>query len=464
MTQTWMVKAWAGPYSWTTTDASPAGYGLASPLEIAQNLPASDLAPLVQPDAATATFQVIVATATDLDQLQLGHPVCIRYWPSTAPAAGDLSTVGFAGRVATLEAEPHDLGLLFTVGCVDYTADLGEATVGIADFPSESITVRVQRILTDAGMNVPAGAALFDGGGVFPVGAPVLALRPAAPANALELMGHTLAQWDLTYGSTAPNQHGPAILRQVLTPALAAVPATGPSLLDTTNGPYQVARALKTPSYTAPLRVTLTAGKYQLVGSTATGAATGVQVIDAGRVEASTRFRQRKGDAVNAVSVNAAAFGARIAFYSIADGVVTRVGASVDTELVDPTQAAGLAATYLPPVLPTQLALWVTDAMTWRLDAEPGAWTLPTLGRGLMVVRVATVWAVMDREWVTGLVAGVTFRLVDGAPQVVLNLIPWNQDPTASVNPVKWSDLVAGQTYTSTFARDTFNDYALAGV
>lgn len=461
MSQQWCVKAWAGSYSWTVKDDDPAGYGLAGPLSVTRSLPETDLAPMVQPNADTASFRVIVATTAALDQLQLGDPVTLRYFPSRVPAGTDKPTVEFMGRVSTLDAEPHDLGMLYTVGCVDYTADLGEGDmVGTYAYPAETLDARVRRILADAGFNVPAGVNLYGGSASLPIVAQVAA-RPIAATTALELLTHTLAQFRLEF--TGFPAVGVAKLRQVTTPdAGVATYSSGPASRDDTAGPYWVQTVFRSPTYQAPLRVSLVGGVYLLTGSTAQSNPGGVIVVDAGRVTMGTKFQQRKGDAVNAISVQSDSFAPQTAKWA---GVAQRIKAAVQTELTSAADGALLATAYLTPVKPTQAALWVADTFTWLLDYEPtSTWGLPALGRGFMVVRVKGTWSPLEREWYVGQCSSVTFLLDGGVPSAVLGLSPWFSDPAAAANPVKWSDLAAGMTYANMSTRDTFTDYGLAGV
>lgn len=460
MSQQWAVKAWAGAYSWTVLDNDPAGYGLASPLTIANGLPTSDVAPLVQPNSATASFQVIVAQVADLDQLQLGDPVTLRYWPSRTPAAGDRPSIEFAGRVATMEAQPHKLGVLYTIGCVDYIADIAENTVGGSfAWPQENLDDRVRRILSTCGYAVPAGTGLYGGTGSIPIQA-LIDARPIGKANALELLLHTLAQYRMNF-TGFPNSHGIAYVAQQTVPRAGVSNwSSGAAVLDAT-APYIILTTFSSPQFTAPLRVTLVGGVYKLTGSTAQSAAGGVGVVDAGRVSMDTKFAQRKGDATNAIAVTGNAIGTQTAAWS---GVAQRVEASVETELSTAADGAALAAEYLPPVKPSQAALWVADTMRWLIDAEPGTWFLPTIGRGFMVVRVNGVWSPLEREWYVGLLSGLKFSVDGGVPVADLDVIPWNVDPAQSLNPVKWSDLPALMTYANMSTRDTFTDYGLAGI
>lgn len=461
MSQPWTVKAWAGPYSWTVHDNdTPAGYGLAAPLTISASYPTGDLAPLVQPDAVTASFRVVVSDLHYFVLAQLGDPVTIRYWPSRTPAAGDAPSAEFAGRIASLDYEPHDLGVVFTVGCVDYTADLGELTVGTVAYPAETLDARCRRILAEAGLNVPAGVLLYGGTSTLPIAANVAA-RAIGPTSALELLTHTCAEWRMEF-TGFPLSVGIAKVDPLTSPPLGASTfASGAAVRDDANGPYRILTTFQSPVYTAPLRVTLTGGLYALVGSPATSAPAGVVVVDAGRVDMSTRFSQRKGDAVNAITVTSDSFTPQTAKWT---GPSARVEASVPTELTSAADGALLATAYLVPVSPSKTALWVAEALRWLIDAEPGSWALPFLGRGFMVTRMKGVWSPLEREWYVGLISSVTFQVDQGVPSAALGTSPWNVDPARVLNPVKWSDLPGAMTYANMSTRDTFTDYVLAGI
>lgn len=467
MSQQWRVLAWAGAYSWDERDdaAAPtlplAGSGrLASPMTWAQSDPSADVAPLVQPNPDTATFQVIVASTASIDQLQLGDPVTLRYFASRTPAATDKPLVEFTGRVATLDASPSDLGMLYTIGCADYTVDLGEQQVGFTAYPSETLDNRVRRILGEAGVNVPAGVALYGGTATLPI-ASTIDPRAIGSTDALELLTHTLAQYRMEF-TGFPNSVGIAYLYPVLNPPRgSSMFSSGASVLDTTNGPYQVGTRFRTPPYTAPLRVTLVGATYTLTGSPTTTAPGGVAVVDAGRVDMATSFGQRKGDGVNSVQVTSDSWGRFVVSWS---GVAQVVTAAIDTELSTLTDGSSLGVTYFPSVKPSGAALWVADALTWLIDAEPGAWALPPVGRGFMVTRVKGVWSPIEREWYVGLISGWTFKVDGGVPSAQLVTAPWNVDPSKATNPVKWSDLVVAMTWANMSTRDTYTDYGLAGI
>lgn len=455
MSAQWTVKLWLGSYSWTIHDNDTGGYGPASPLKIAATLPSSDLAPLVNYNAETASFPVIVAQASDLGNLSLGDPVTIRYFAGRTPAAGDAPLVEFAGRVSSLVAKPHKLGVLYEVSCVDYTADLGEPPVGAVAYPAESGDARVKRILTEAGFGVGVGDALYGGPGSVPNNA-ALAARAIGVTSCLELLTHTMTE---TYWQIGAGVASAFRVEQNTTPAWRSASfSSGPYVLSPTL-PFRLLPVQRSPGYSAPARVVLTAGVYKITLTTSFPGAAGVFVIDGGRVDRDVTFQQRKGDAASAVAVTSPTLPTFVASYPGAT-----LWTTVDTELVNANDALNLANLYLPPAPPAAGALWVADTVRWELDAEPGAWVWPFLTRALAVANVQLKWSPVQREWYVGLVSGRTFILEDGAPYAEIDLIPWNVDFATATNPVKWSDLAAGMTYANMSTRDTFTDYGLAGI
>lgn len=465
--QPWTVKAWLGAYSWTVHDndngAGTFGPGvpiLAGPFTTSRGVPNADLAPLCQPTAETASIQVIAATVTDLDLLQIGDAVTLRYFGATAPGVGDAPIVEFTGRVSTLEAQPHKLGVLFTVGCVDYTADLGEGIVGTAAYPSETIDSRIRRVLIEAGLNSPAGVALYGGTATIPLPS-TLAARAASPATPLELMSRLVAQYRMEF-TGFPNSVGVAYFYPVTTPPRGLSNySSGAAVLDNTNGPYNIGTIFRSPPFSAPLRVTLVAGVYKLTGSAANTAVGGVTVAEAARVDMSTRFAQRKGDAINSIKATSDSWGTVGVSWAPPPATVV---ATVETDLTTVADGSALAIVYLPPLRPTGNILWVCDGMTWEVDAEPGSFRPPDVGRGFLVANMLGKWSPLEREWYTGVCSGWTFTVDDGIPKLDVGVMPWNVDGSKAIQPFKWSDAVAGMTWANMSTRDTYQDYALAGI
>lgn len=184
------VEVTAGTYTWTierdpAVPATP-DYGLADPLRVKVALPNGDLL-YKNPEPVTGSFAVIVADMADVAALQIGDGVHVRVWlfdtgtvdPVTSAPYTDLPEVNVRGRVANLDAVPHPLGMLLTVRFVDYSTDLAEMTIGAADWPSETIEDRLNRIDTELSRQLLTVAFSQEG---------PLAARDASPVNARDYL------------------------------------------------------------------------------------------------------------------------------------------------------------------------------------------------------------------------------------------------------------------------------------
>jgi hypothetical protein len=431
VSQPYAIKVWAGSYSWTVLSTDPAGYGLADPLTITESLPDTDLFPMVQPSPATASFRIVVANVASLANLQLGDPVTIRYFKGATPAAGDIPVVDFCGRVAQLNCEPHDLGAVYTVTCVDYLADLAEPQVGAVAWPQETLDARVRRILTEAGVSIPADLWFTD---FDPSPQPTITARAAGASNAWDLLVHTLDQYRAVFVGF-PQSTGRAFIQQTTTPANPTW-ASGASSLDMTLGPFQLNDKVRSPSYQPPLRVVNFFGTHLLTGDNANTDYPSV-IIDTSYVEKAVTFTQRKGTGVNAVSVASDSFGVQTATW----GLDPKVWANVDTELLNSADGASLAALYLSPGQPSGKALWVADQFVWRIARDPSTnWLLPILGRLVTLYDIALKWGVGGQQWWSGTCMAWTFQVAGGEAQAAITVAPWNVDPTQALSPLALND------------------------
>lgn len=456
MSNTYCVKVFVGPYNWTCRDTDAAAYGLADPLTITWSLPDSDLQPLVQPNPTTASFTVVVATYGTISAMELGQQVSIRYWSATSPAAGDAPLFDFNGRVVDLSIRPHDLGLSITVSCVDYLADISERTVGLVNWPQETVDARARRILTEAGVSIPADLWETD---VDPSSPATIAARNASDVNALDVLTHTLDQY-LTVFAGFPNANGRGFIHQVTTPA-APTFSSGISSKDFTNGPYVLGSVTKAIAYDPPLRMVNLAGVHTLQGDAAAATAS-TAVIDASYIERDVSWQQRKGTAVNAVQVTGAYTPAQTRTWSGISN--TFVWANVDGELVNASDGLALAGLYLPAMKPTNQRIWTAETFTWRIGRDPSTtWRLPVLGRVLAIYDIDTRWRVTGDSWWVGMPTAVTFTLAGGDPQATLTVMPWLVDPVQAISPLTLADAGWGSiTIDSLAAADTFDDYQLA--
>lgn len=158
------VHLTVGPYSWDIERGDPADYGPVDGLKIGWSLPDNAAWP-TQPDIPWARFGVIVEDAADFAGVDIGAEVAIGVYahPASDPLPSgyqDGSGTGkwvpvalFGGRVVELEAEPHGLGLVYRLSCLDYLVDLADNQIsdsGATGWPGESIENRLTRISDSA--------------------------------------------------------------------------------------------------------------------------------------------------------------------------------------------------------------------------------------------------------------------------------------------------------------------------
>lgn len=210
---------------WNIERGDPAAYGPLDGLTIGWKLPDNAAYPS-QPELPYANFRVIVADAADFAGVDVGAPVSIHVWDQPAgfvlPAgwsdgSGSGLTVPvatFGGRITDLKAEPHALGMIYTVSALDYLVDLSDTQVAADDdtgWPGESLENRLTRLyeLADDDGTLFAAAPWGDGYGPEP-GWGVLwgnANPPLAPV--LDHMTNALAQY-VHYGHYDPPIQGGA--------------------------------------------------------------------------------------------------------------------------------------------------------------------------------------------------------------------------------------------------------------
>lgn len=182
---------------WDIQKGDPAAYGPVDGLTIGWKLPDNAAYPS-QPEIPYATFQVIVASAADFAGIDVGTPVSIHVWDQPASfktPAGWLDGSGaglpvpvatFGGRITELRAEPHPLGMLYSVSCLDYLVDLSDTQVSADDqtgWPGESLENRITRLVNLAD----------DDGNLF----------GGVPWDVANLDG-PIPGWGISWGNTAP--------------------------------------------------------------------------------------------------------------------------------------------------------------------------------------------------------------------------------------------------------------------
>lgn len=435
-----------GPYTWTGDVGDPADYGPVDGLQIIRKLVDTQLWPAMV-DTAECRFQLIVESTEDVESIELGTTVFVQI---TRPVGGSVRE-SFAGRVAELVTTPHDLGMLVTLSCLDYTADLRGVVVGAEPWPQEDVFTRVERVIELASPGVGVVMAQVPPGSlVFPTAIPDVMPRDVDAQDAWELVQGYLDVWPVDYGypTTSTNYLGRARMNVV-----PLVDGTG----ELTG--WQLAPSFEVPNYDGPLRLELVAGKWSAV-AVDSGGVIG-RVLPAEDVDVSASYAMTKADTVDRVTVSGVgALGPYVVSNSL--GVNPPTNAEItDAELHSPFVALQVANMYLPGELP--VSKWVADSFLWHMELAPAGFVMPELGALCTVGGIPTEQNPNQREWFTGQLSYLEFTLSNKRPTYAFQLrrpdfpVPndgvatWNSSAIVT-NPLTWANLNP---------RDTWDDYRL---
>jgi hypothetical protein len=465
-------------------------YGLADPLVIKQSIPANgDKGIQAHPAPDEATITVIAADSTTYG-FALGDPVSIKVYPQAAYAG---TPVTFYGRIATLSADPHDLGVRYTLGCLDYTADLAELPVGdTVDWPQESAAARVSRIFTEAGIGGASPFRLWEQSGAtwLVTTSPTQAFRAKSRTDAYTALIATLDSWPFL-AFTDELGAGPTGTTHAAGYRPRVVPVISGDLLDVA-GPFRTvvgAPRSRRMRYAPPGRLTTVAGKLTVTMDAADSSpSTGAPILDGGRVEFAPTFTQTKGGGLaNVITATDSAGGTYTydwrTWTSYAYGSpATYVGSLPSIDLagpstvqtistqIDPVDGAGAAVmVYRCPFRPDLRAAWEPSGIRWELWAEPTPWRRPELTELLTIARAQASRMPPNREWVSGLVSSTKLTVAGGRPVLDIELQPVTYDYDqqsellgASLGVVRFdSPVLTGVTLAQLSTRDTLADYSL---
>lgn len=504
MTYSVAVDVWSNGVTYSLTVATgndvpgdvAAAYGLADPLTITHRLADGDRLIQEHPEPDEATFSLIAPDSTTYAQLTIGDPVRIQVYPAGGFTG---SPVTFHGRVSSVSARPHDLGVLYTVACVDYLADLAELTVGQTDYPRELVGTRLARIMADAGVGwADHPDAPFSG---FPWGAGVwfMAARSKSPTDALSLILETLNS-EQTY-TAGTDELGAAVAIPVSVPIggsdgaalqkrLWFAPVITNGRLDPVT-PYKLSQGppyTKRMRYAPPARLTNVAGVWTVtVAAADSSPSTGAPIIDGGNVDVGLSFEQTKGSGLPSRITGADSTGRSITWdwavsyvRNIGTGLVTALGAppgnqqvitqQVTTAADDPitSSGSGITAYWRVPFPPDLRATWSTSSLTWHAWHVP-SWRRPELTELLTISRANATKAPPNREWLVGQVSGTVLTVAQGRPTIEITLVPaqldfqiqaWAQG--ASLGVCRFDSPILGTiTLAQLSTRDTFSDYQI---
>lgn len=467
MSLTWEATVMVGPYTYVVQDDDPFDqYGVADGLQIQDTVP--DEALLPYPARSTCTFSVVAAAAEDVAGIVQGAGVSVEWGhPRAAPDHG----IGFLGRVTDVTINAHQLGVVVDVVCVDAaTADFAELLVGYTNWPQETASARLARIMDS--QPVPwAQQPIFFIAGVpqFSPSDPLLLARTADPIPFLQAVAEVLDAWALDFTAIltthqdlpagTPTGTPEALGRYVLVADGFDPSPTGPTVdfwsarvvLAATSGNLLPGVFAPTPDVGGWGVVIPPSGVDKAVDTTVNSA-----YVDLSGVA----FSQRKGGYANTLTVK---YGAADASVTQVNGDGPPVSATIATTLVNAADATLLASLYLPAAGGGQD--WAADRFQWRLYADPEADTftqVPVIGALLAVAPVQERHSPLQRPWYVGVLTGRTFTLTRGDPVVTMQVRP--QQRRLLSNPLvnlEWNELPVGVTWADLNARDTWTDYAL---
>lgn len=467
-----------------------ATYGLADPLTISQGLQQNDRLPLSHPEPDEATVTLIAATAATYAKISLGDPIAVKVYPQAAFAG---TPVTFYGRVATLACQPHQLGLLYTLGCVDYTVDLAALPVGLSSWPQQSSQDRVARIFSDAGVGYALDASM-----VLPAD-PFHPARSAGQTDALSALITTLDSWPVqTFTDENGTAFSTSLWRMQARPRL--VQKITADLLDTTTpfliaGPAHASRQTKRVRYAPPARLVGAVNPAVTVSAADSSPSTGAPIVDGARVEFAPTYTQQKGgDGVGNVVVATIPAGTTTRFVFDWRTVIGRdivatfnnwwsqgvnpapislggpqVVQALDFDLDNSTSFADMVYNWRVPFRPDVATAWTVGTIEWQAWKEPTAWRRPNLTELFTVSNVKAGVLPTGRRWITGLVVSTTLAISKGRPVIAVQVIPSTYDHdlqralqgsslgVASLD----SPILAGKLLSQLIAGDTFADYAI---
>jgi hypothetical protein len=488
-------------YVETVESGDPGDYGLADPLTVKQSLPSGDdHLPLAHPDPEEATITLIAPGSSTYADMAQGDPVAVKVW--NAPGMVGTPTVEFYGRIATLTAQPHERGILYTLACVDYTADLGAMPVHLDDWPVETIVERLARIETEA---APGVNLLQRDAEIVVTITDDLAAAGSSETDALSAILAVLNSWDVRNIKDENGNTIPSTVGELWNNGLAQLRVTlRPNIVDGLLGTDPVFWLSRRPTvpfkridYTPPARLTLSGGVYSVTVDPAdSDPDTGAPILDAAYVRFAPVYTQSKsGNGVANVYVGTNADGSvrlvtdwrtaldnRIGFtvpwwfsqptLTPVVGQGPQVQANLETQLdpaLDDVSVAGIISQFRVPFRPNMRLKWSIGTMQWQLWADPTPWRRPQLLELLTVGDVEAGRLPTNREWVVGLVAATTLTIAGGRPLMDIDIIPNTLDHNANAAALGDTDgvvrmdspAVAGVRLDQTNPRDTLDDYRI---
>lgn len=347
------------------------------------------------PDAlTTATVTVLVAAASDAASWDSSTVVHLEFL-ADEPAATVVDS--FSGRGSFPTIQPHPLGALITITVVSYLLDLDGFTTGGAAMPAEEVDARLNR---EVGWGL--GGNWMD-----------LAARPANPVTLLELIRETLS-----YGLAGSSGVPPLPTDWDQQQLVANVDAAG--ALDPVF-PWGISELARSTFSSGPLVLRENPddpGTWELWADPDEPATADV-VIDANDVYLDAQWSRGIGRSVNTVHVIMADDSIQSASNVAAGEPV--VAYTIETELTNATEGAGLAA-FLLPDGDGEPSPWEASGFTVDLDATPDGWYPRPLRDVMALGRIPRHYHPEALTYFLGVVARTELAVAQGHATVTVTL------------------------------------------
>ncbi len=301
----------------------------------------------------TAQVVLVMADATEAGWITNGLPVFLEFL--TATDTDPVAT--WAGRATDPKIEPHDQGVLVTVVCTDYLADLGEYTSGTANFAAGEADDHLLDIMDQAGL-----PAVSTAGSTVSNFWDNVAARPAEAGTVLDLLTQVLTTATNYEVIPIPLPHVGEVAMHEVRPNLDA-----DGLLDEAF-PWKLAKLDR--SVTTPAPLVLTEGPPGTWTATVdpSDPDTRPYVLDADtEVLFDAVWSRRLVDATNTVDVVMH----NQDVVRVTTGATPRVTYRVETHLTELDGGGRLAAFLMPDPGDAAVSAWQPEALTVLLNQTP---------------------------------------------------------------------------------------------
>lgn len=356
---------------------------------------------------STGTITLAMATAEDAAVIQRGAPVVVDVFTG----APEVLAARFAGRCSDPEITPHDLGVVVSLGLVDYLPDLGGYTVDGA-LPEGSTFSRIFELASDAGLPSPYNAPGY----------------PAPPSwrDPFDYFVHSDYGWHKAEAATVR----PYL--QALQEFLETAPF-GLDGWDAMDNPYPVETSF------AEVRPNLLANgtlhathpwRLEYIPRVVPAVNGGVLPAEWVRFGATWSRPEATYNTVVVTAANGSIYTAHHRQAGEAP-VTRRIDSSLDG--AHPTGVAELAGAALPPR--AAVTDWQADSFTVWLDALDRPGYMPMLRESLAVYGIPPHHHPNDRDGWTGVVGSRKLTMAEGRIDVELTLRRLGVDWTLATPP-----------------------------